>query len=477
MGPPGLLTWRLDRARRVYVVGRVGPPRRRVPRSLAGSYLWAWTRGAAHTLGCASCPAPSRPTALTARSYAVVRRTRRRGGAVRGLAGCARLFPIRYWSRVRSNVVTSNTLRRGALFKSGILWFAAFAAVLLGIGVSLLIGFWDWMSGSESPSTTIRNFALVIAGALALPLAIWRGIVAERQVAVAQQGLLHDRYQKSAEMLGSDLLSVRLGGIYALVSLAQEHPGKYHIEIMRLFCAFVRNPTTDASAQAKNSPGRKYPRLREDVQAAVTAIATRSDAGLRHEKMTEGFRIDLSGADLLAADLLQANLSNSNLWGTNMEGASLSGANLSGSDLTCARLHYANLINANLAGSRLTSAELVHAVAQHADLSRASLGSANLSHAHLEWTDLSNANISIADLSSALLRDANLSGAILGKGTRTTLSDPPVSETVYTRVTQAQLDEARAAPDNPPKIDPAVVDAESRASLVWRGKALLDKTQ
>ena len=33
-----------------------------------------------------SCPAPSRPTALTARSYAVVRRTRRRGGAVCGAA-------------------------------------------------------------------------------------------------------------------------------------------------------------------------------------------------------------------------------------------------------------------------------------------------------------------------------------------------------------------------------------------------------
>ena len=41
--------------------------------------------------GCVrSCPAPSRPTPPPACAYAVVRRTRRRGGAGRGLAGCAR---------------------------------------------------------------------------------------------------------------------------------------------------------------------------------------------------------------------------------------------------------------------------------------------------------------------------------------------------------------------------------------------------
>ena len=45
--------------------------------------------------GAAVCPAPSRPLALTARAYAVPRRTRRRGSAVRWAAvpaGCARLW-------------------------------------------------------------------------------------------------------------------------------------------------------------------------------------------------------------------------------------------------------------------------------------------------------------------------------------------------------------------------------------------------
>ena len=86
-----------------------------------------------------------------------------------------------------------------------------------------------------------------------------------------QQGLLHERYQKGAEMLGSELLSVRLGGIYALQRLAENHPGQYHIQIMHLFCAFVRHPTTDASVQAKSSPGRKYPRLRVPPECAISS--------------------------------------------------------------------------------------------------------------------------------------------------------------------------------------------------------------
>ena len=48
--PPGLLAWRLGRARRVPVVGRVGSPRRRVchDRWSARTCL-AWTRAAAHS--------------------------------------------------------------------------------------------------------------------------------------------------------------------------------------------------------------------------------------------------------------------------------------------------------------------------------------------------------------------------------------------------------------------------------------------
>ena len=90
--------------------------------------------------------------------------------------------------------------------------------------------FWDWLSGGGSGSGTIRNIGLVAAGLIALPLAIWRAIVAERQANTAQQGLLNERYQNGAAMLGNEVLSVRLGGIYALQRLAEDHPEQYHIQ-------------------------------------------------------------------------------------------------------------------------------------------------------------------------------------------------------------------------------------------------------
>ena len=55
-------------------------------------------------------------------------------------------------------------------------------------------------------------------------------------------------------MLGSEVLSVRLGGIYALQRLAEEWPDQYHIQIMRLFCAFVRLPTSITVAHAVKVP-------------------------------------------------------------------------------------------------------------------------------------------------------------------------------------------------------------------------------
>ena len=57
---------------------------------------------------------------------------------------------------------------------------------------------------------------------IALPLAVWRGVVADRQSTAAQEGLRNERYQKGAEMLGSEILSVRMAGIYALRHLAEE---------------------------------------------------------------------------------------------------------------------------------------------------------------------------------------------------------------------------------------------------------------
>ena len=102
------------------------------------------------------------------------------------------------------------------------------------IGVLLSWRFWEELGdNNEALSTTVRNVGLVIGGVIAILLAVWRSTVAARQVDTAQQSLLNERYERGAEMLGNGVLSVRLGGIYALNRLAQEHPEQYHLQISR----------------------------------------------------------------------------------------------------------------------------------------------------------------------------------------------------------------------------------------------------
>ena len=309
--------------------------------------------------------------------------------------------------------------------------------------------FWEWLSGDESGSTTVRNIGLVIGGVIAVLLAVWRGLVAE-------QSLLNERYQKGAEMLGSDVLSVRLGGIYALQRLAYEHPEQYHVQIMRLFCAFARNPPAREEGEHRKEPeGKlppKFPALREDVQAVMDAITARRREHVKLEREAE-FRFDLHGADLSHAQV--------------------SGLNLSGADLTQTDFSQANLSKANLSGAELTHAKLHCADVAKADLSKAWVAGADLSGAALCGAVLCDVNFYLADLEATLLCDANLSGANLYSTVLTDADlngmDGGAEHEPTSGIIQSQLDEARADEDNPPNLDGAV-DAETGAQLVWRGK-------
>ena len=80
----------------------------------------------------------------------------------------------------------------------------------------------------------LRNLVLIWGTPLAILLALWRSLVAERQVkamqkqlGVAQRGLLADRYHRGVEMLGHDKSSIRIVGIRALENIALEHYNEY----------------------------------------------------------------------------------------------------------------------------------------------------------------------------------------------------------------------------------------------------------
>lgn len=227
------------------------------------------------------------------------------------------------------------------MLKSLRFWTGAVVAFDIGLVVSAIY-FWDWLIGDTgSPSDVIRNAFLVGGAPIAALLAVWRSKVAER-------GLQNDRYQKGAEMLGSSVLSVRLGGIYALQQLATEHPEEYHVQILRLLCIFVRQSAPNSSmengtvlATGRTDYVTNYPNTPSpDVQAALNAIGNRTTRQIQIENIS-GY-----GPDLQNSYLRGANCSNGNFAHAILAFCDLSNALFVDSKLNDVMFHDAKLTSA-----------------------------------------------------------------------------------------------------------------------------------
>lgn len=234
--------------------------------------------------------------------------------------------------------------------KSRGLWITVSVIVLLlGVEVGFSFWQWDWLR-EDTVSAAIRNVGLVMAATIALPLAVWRGIVADKQSTAAQEGLRNERYQKGAEMLGSEVLSVRMAGIYALQRLAEEYPEEYHVQIMQLFCAFVRYPIRDELYENQINKKGVSPLKREDVEAVMQAIGRRNRERIAIEQKAE-FYVELQHANLYRMFLFDVNLSGSMCHGTDFSKTTLVYANLSNVSLRHTNLSEADLEDANISGA------------------------------------------------------------------------------------------------------------------------------
>jgi hypothetical protein len=219
-----------------------------------------------------------------------------------------------------------------------------------------------------------------------------------RQLHVAQQGQVTERFTRAIDQLGSDHLDVRLGGIYALERIARDSPDDRDT-IAEVLTAYIRGhapwpPRLDgqppADAAIEDVPALKV--RAPDVEASLTVLGRGGFA-----ERPRGRRISLDELDLRDVDLRRAHLLHANL-----NRAMLAGANLAG----------ALLFDANLARAHLGSANLAEAQIVACDLARAELGYSNLEKASFT-SDLSGANLYGANLSGAELDRADLKGARL----------------------------------------------------------------
>ena len=210
-----------------------------------------------------------------------------------------------------------------------------FLLTALVVGIIVILATWQFQRlfpNQENRFPIFRDLIFIGTAVVAFPFAMSRTLTAERT-------LLNERYQKGIDMLASDDLIVRLGGIFALKRLSEERPEDYHPDVVKLLSLFIRQSKHDRNKAEE----RHYS---EDLQAAINFLKLRRTYHRRIESL-EGYKIlDLSGADLEGLDLSEGNLNN-----TNFDDAKLANANLSKTKFRGCSLKCTDLTNADVSAT------------------------------------------------------------------------------------------------------------------------------
>lgn len=318
------------------------------------------------------------------------------------------LVPSRELSSLRSSLQPKDYLELESAIRAGLAQAIGGTAILIGL-------FFTW----RNIRATERNLETSYQASI-------------KNLSLAQEGQITERFTKAIDQLGSDKLQVRLGGIYALERIARDSKPD-HWAVVEILTAFVRAN----SPAERNGQSNATNELGTDIQAVLTVLTRRN---LQHEKNSNQ-RIDLRGSNLQGADLIGCHLEKAILWNADLSEANLRDSNLESAGLKEACLDSAALTLANLERATLGGANLENAVCAGARMEGAQLHAAKLTAAQLYDVNLSGANLFQADLTGASLLNANLTGAILKDATliRTNLQNADLSNAIGLTVEQVRL--------------------------------------
>jgi uncharacterized protein YjbI with pentapeptide repeats len=198
-------------------------------------------------------------------------------------------------------------------------------------------------------------------------------------------------------------MEVRIGAIYALERIARENLD-FHVQIMEILCAYVRNNAPAGKAQkpevdipalpdlecSRDDWSDYYGKLveafgsmyqmspiwqqaqsysvRPDVELAVQVVGRRGDDQRQQEAAQNGVALDLSRTCLQGAKLSDLNLSGIDFSASHLDGASLqetnfqdcdlSGATFNGADLFQADLRHVSAIGADIRAARFEDVKI-----------------------------------------------------------------------------------------------------------------------
>ena len=216
-------------------------------------------------------------------------------------------------------------------------------------------------------------------------------------VLMTEHGLRQERLKNAIEHLGHESDSVRLGGSYQLVHLAEDTKALRQT-VLDILCAHIRRTTREREYREKHNSNPS-----EEVQSLLTLLF------IKNHEIFRGLLVNLresylNGADIMEAHLEKAVLANSDLQGTifnkaHLQQASFREANLQGAYLEMAHMQAADFIDARMQG-----AQLFRACLKGAELFGAHLQGARLDHASLQGARFAGVRLQGADLIQAQLQ-------------------------------------------------------------------------
>lgn len=361
---------------------------------------------------------------------------------------------------MKKTVSKSNNFFKQFLRKPVSKRFLTFFSVTLIFSIALLLVIVSEVYYVQPTNAAEKtNFISMIGGLFGGGALLAGAYFTWRQLQITLDGQITDRISKAVEHIGSEDLSIKLGGLYSLERIAVDSSRDLP-KIIEILCAYVRvnSPSTVINREIHTVATQREltdeelsgiisnqfhpPRLKEDIQVALQTLAKIANLhkafeenplvvsrnlfginvqGARLPQHTDlsYFFIDNSQLDHIAipagSKLINSRICNTDLRGSLMSGVDLSNSDLSGSAMEHIRLGETILFKTRFLTSRLTCANFIGATAKEANFSQAKLKKAAFSKSILEKAYFGFANLMEASLNGADLREANFNGANLSK--------------------------------------------------------------
>ena len=117
-------------------------------------------------------------------------------------------------------------LRKRSCRATALGWSVLTVSLLWIAGVAIVMrAYWyDLMVYGEAPSEIARNVGMIVLGPIALLVAVWRSVIAARQVEAAQAEQIAHRWQRAVDDVGSRSVRRRKGGMRLMTLIAEAHP-------------------------------------------------------------------------------------------------------------------------------------------------------------------------------------------------------------------------------------------------------------